>query len=127
MEQLQLRLLGLIGSGRLIKVAGLIDRMADGAFDFTPWTPVFNFSGQSAMSVPLHWNADGLPVGVHFVARVGHETTLLQLAGQLERARPWFKRLARIEPLSIDAKQGASGVLSTGSSTTAPSPATRLR
>ena len=111
MEQLQLRLLGLIGSGRLIKMAGLIDRMSDGAFDFTPWTPVFNFSGQPAMSVPLHWNADGLPVGVHFVARVGHEATLLRLAGQLERARPWFKRLP---PVVADCS-------------TAPSPATRLR
>ena len=96
MERLQLRLLGLIGSGRLIKLAGLIDEMAEGAFDFTPWTPVFNFSGQPAMSVPLHWNAEGLPIGVHFVARVGDEATLLRLAGQLERARPWFKRLPHV-------------------------------
>ena len=45
------------------------------------------------MSVPLHWNAAGLPIGVHFVARVGEEATLLRLAAQLERARPWFHRL----------------------------------
>ena len=92
-EHLQLRVLGAVGSGRAIRMAGLIDRTADGAFDFTPWTPVFNISGQPAMSAPLHWNAAGLPIGVHFVARVGDEATLLRLAGQLERARPWFDRV----------------------------------
>ena len=92
-ERLQLRVLGVLGSGRLVKAAGLIDKMAESAFDFTPWAPVFNISGQPAMSVPLHWNAAGLPVGVHFVARTGDEATLLRLGGQLERARPWFDRL----------------------------------
>ena len=95
-ERLQLRVLGAIGSGRVVKMAGLIDRTAADAFDFTPWTPVFNISGQPAMSVPLHWNADGLPIGVHFVARVGDEATLLRLAGQLERTRPWFDRVPEI-------------------------------
>ena len=95
-EHLQLRVLGAIGSGRLIRMAGLIDRTADSAFDFTPWTPVFNMSGQPAASVPLHWNAEGLPIGVHLVARVGDEATLLRLAGQLERARPWFDRMPEI-------------------------------
>lgn len=97
-EKKLLRLLGLFGSGRLVKMAGLIDRMAGGAFDFTPWTAVFNLSGQPAMSLPLHWNGDGLPIGVHFVSRVGDEGTLLRLAGQLERARPWFGRLPSFDP-----------------------------
>ena len=95
-ERLQLRVLGAIGSGRVIRMAGLIDRTADGAFDFTPWTPLFNISGQPAASLPLHWNGEGLPVGVHLVARVGDEATLLRLAGQLERARPWFDRMPEI-------------------------------
>tara|TARA_B100000686_G_scaffold250190_1_gene260319 strand:- start:1419 stop:2258 length:840 start_codon:yes stop_codon:yes gene_type:complete len=95
-EQLQLRALGLIGSGRLVKMIGLLDEVAKHAFDFTPWTPVFNVTGQPAMSVPLHWNPDGLPIGVHFVARFGAEATLFRLAGQLERARPWFDRLPEI-------------------------------
>jgi len=95
-EQLQLRALGLIGSGRLVKMIGLLDEVAKHAFDFTPWTPVFNVTGQPAMSVPLHWNADGLPIGVHFVARFGAEATLFRLAGQLERGRPWFDRLPEI-------------------------------
>ena len=42
------------------------------------------------MTVPLHRNGAGLPIGSHFMARHGDEATLFQLAGQLERARPWF-------------------------------------
>ena len=57
-----------------------------------PNTALFNVTGQPAMSVPLHWNADGLPIGMQFVARLGEDATLFRLAGQLERARPWFER-----------------------------------
>ncbi|MNF63898.1 6-aminohexanoate-cyclic-dimer hydrolase [compost metagenome] len=45
------------------------------------------------MSVPLHWSAGGLPVGVQFAARMGDEGTLFRLAAELERASPWAKRL----------------------------------
>ncbi|MDM8001222.1 MAG: amidase [Dehalococcoidia bacterium] len=57
-----------------------------------PFTPVCNFTGQPGMSVPLFWNADGLPIGTHFVARFGDEATLFRLAAQLEAARPWARR-----------------------------------
>ena len=58
-----------------------------------PFTPVCNFTGQPGMSVPLFWNAVGLPIGIHFVARFGDEATLFRLAAQLEAARPWAKRI----------------------------------
>ncbi len=64
----------------------------DRAAEFVPYTPVYNVGGQPAMSVPLYWNAQGLPIGAHFVARFGDEATLFRLAGQLEQARPWAQR-----------------------------------
>jgi amidase len=59
---------------------------------FVAFTPVANFTGHPAMSVPLHWSPDGLPIGVMFMARFGDEATLFRLAAQLEAARPWAGR-----------------------------------
>ncbi len=59
---------------------------------FTPFTPICNVTGQPAMSIPLYWNRDGLPIGAHFVGRFGDEATLFRLAAQLEQARPWMGR-----------------------------------
>lgn len=61
---------------------------------FCPFTGAFNATGQPAISLPLHWSAAGLPVGVQFVGRFGEDTRLLQLAAQLEQASPWFTRTA---------------------------------
>jgi amidase len=59
---------------------------------FNPYNYIANATGQPAISLPLHWSADGLPVGSLFTARYGEEATLLRLAAQLEEARPWFER-----------------------------------
>lgn len=60
--------------------------------NFLPFTQVANILGAPAMSVPLFWTSEGLPIGTHFIARVGDEATLFRLAAQLEEARPWSKR-----------------------------------
>ena len=59
---------------------------------FTPYTALFNVSGQPAVSVPLHWTADGLPIGIMLAGRMGDERTLISLSAQLEAARPWKDR-----------------------------------
>jgi Asp-tRNA(Asn)/Glu-tRNA(Gln) amidotransferase A subunit family amidase len=60
--------------------------------EFSPYTALYNITGQPSMSVPLHWTADGLPVGVMFSARFGDDAMLFRLASQLEQARPWIGR-----------------------------------
>ncbi len=61
-------------------------------FSYCPFTPLFNTTGQPAMSLPLHWTDAGLPVGVQIVGRFGDESTLIRLAAQLEQAMPWAAR-----------------------------------
>ena len=80
----------------------LIDRLdgleipSEHTYEFIPYTTLFNVTGQPAMSVPLYWNDEGLPIGVQFVGRYDDEATLMRLAGQLEKAQPWSERVPLI-------------------------------
>lgn len=63
---------------------------------FSPFTALANMTGQPAMSVPLFWNKDNLPVGTQFLAQPGCEDLLFQLAHELELSRPWFNKKPEI-------------------------------
>ena len=95
-ERFMVGLIGKLKAAWLLNAIGIIKPLANKTFDFMPYTPIFNVTGQPAMSVPLYWNEAGLPIGMHFVGRFGDETTLFRLAGQLERAQPWFDHTPKI-------------------------------
>lgn len=69
-----------------------MDAYTEAVTSFAPWCAISNQAGSPAMSVPLHWTAEDLPIGMMFGARTGNEWELFQLAGQLERAAPWAHR-----------------------------------
>ena len=68
------------------------EKFVPAALNISPFTALWNMGGHPAMSVPLHWNADKLPIGSQFAARFGDEMLLLRLAAQLETAAPWAKQ-----------------------------------
>ena len=61
--------------------------------EFSPFTYIANFTGQPAMSVPLVWDINNIPIGIHFMGRFGDERLLLTLASQLEEASPWSDKI----------------------------------
>ena len=64
--------------------------------NFTPFTALVNMTGQPAISVPVGWTSNGLPIGMHLIGRPYDEATLIQLAGQLELAMPWRHRYSEL-------------------------------
>lgn len=95
-EKRLLTVLGYVGGGRLLKRLGIAEQLAAQTFEFIPWTPIFNVTGQPAMSVPTAWSPEGLPIGMQFVGRFADESTLFSLAGQIEQARPWKDKRPRL-------------------------------
>jgi amidase len=81
---------------------GITDEIVRTNLSWVPYTQLANLTGRPAMSVPLHWTGDNLPLGVQFVARLGEEGTLLRLAAQIERARPWADRRAPLWPAEAE-------------------------
>ena len=92
-EQILMRIVNTFGLGRLLKVSGIVEQLAEKNMAPVPFTQLANLTGQPAMSVPVHWTAAGLPCGVQFTAAIGEEGLLFRMAGQLERAAPWFEKL----------------------------------
>jgi amidase len=92
-ELMMAKALGRLNAGRLTLAFAPVEAIAERTFAFMPFTPLLNATGQPAMSVPLAWNDEGLPIGVQFVGRYGEEATLFRLAAQLEQVRPWLNRV----------------------------------
>jgi Asp-tRNA(Asn)/Glu-tRNA(Gln) amidotransferase A subunit family amidase len=92
------------GTAGLLRHSALVDQMIDANLGWVPYTQLANLTGRPAMSLPLHWTPEGLPMGVQFVAGLGGESTLLRLAGQLEQAQPWAHRYETLsDPVRVPA------------------------
>jgi amidase len=84
--------------GTLVAVPGDSRAGLARLMNLIPFTPAYNVTGQPAISLPLFWSAAGLPIGSQLVAALGREDLLIQVAAQLEAARPWR---ARVPPFSV--------------------------
>lgn len=91
-QQVALKILMALRLTGLVLKSGMIEEMVRENLKWVPFTQIGNLTGAPGMSVPLHWTAEGLPLGTHFVAPHGGEGLLFRLAGQLERAQPWKDR-----------------------------------
>ncbi|MGB9500010.1 MAG: amidase [Dissulfuribacterales bacterium] len=91
-EAILIKVVNTLSLGRLLKGSGIVDQLAKKSLERTPFTQLANLCGLPAMSVPLFWTSDNLPLGSHFIAPSGDEATLFRLAAQLEKVQPWFDR-----------------------------------
>ncbi len=91
-ETALMKVVNKLSLGGLLKASGIPEQLAEKSLEKMPFTQLANLTGLPAMSVPLYWTADGLPVGSHFIAPAGDEATLFRLAAQLEKAQPWSDR-----------------------------------
>jgi aspartyl-tRNA(Asn)/glutamyl-tRNA(Gln) amidotransferase subunit A len=73
--------------GKFPQVIG--GRPVHARWDYLPFTPVFNLTGQPAASIPCGFSADGMPIGLHIIGRRGEEAAVLRASAAFEKARPW--------------------------------------
>jgi Asp-tRNA(Asn)/Glu-tRNA(Gln) amidotransferase A subunit family amidase len=77
---------------RLMRLGGVVDQILERNLAWVPYTQLANMTGRPAISLPLHWTPEGLPMGVQLIGRLRSEELLLRLARQLEVAAPWAER-----------------------------------
>jgi amidase len=94
-EKAAMEIISFLKLGSLAKASGMVNKIAIQTLAKTPFTQLANFTGQPAINLPLHWDKDGMPCGVQFIAPFGDEATLFRLAAQLEKAQPWFNKRPR--------------------------------
>ncbi len=92
------RIVAKVRAGKLLNATGILDQLITDNLGWVPYTQLANITGRPAISVPLHWTAAGLPLGVQFVGPLASDGLLLRLAAQLEEGRPWFPRYADLDP-----------------------------
>ncbi len=85
-----------VGKAHLLAQGKLVDQIVKENLKWVPFTQLANITGLPAMSVPLYWNEQNLPLGSQFIAPFAREDLLLQLAAQLEQAQPWVHQYAKI-------------------------------
>jgi amidase len=94
MQRQGLKLLTSLPAAALLSQRSKVIEAFAPVWESSPYTMVANVTGQPSMSLPLHWTADGLPMGMLFTAAVGAEAVLFRLAAQIEQAMPWRDRIA---------------------------------
>ncbi|GAC58524.1 putative amidase [Gordonia hirsuta DSM 44140 = NBRC 16056] len=90
--QVGARLAHRLHGGKALLKTGLVDQMIEENLGWVPYTQLANLTGRPAISVPVYWTPEGLPLGVQFNGPLGSDGALLQLAAQLEEAAPWIQR-----------------------------------
>ncbi len=95
------RVIARLHAGKLLNATGVLDQLISENLSWVPYTQLANMTGRPAISVPLHWTDAGLPLGIQLIGPLASEAVLLQVAAQLEEARPWFQRYAELDPALV--------------------------